>query len=209
MAAKGRKPARQKARMAPKVTPEPAGMLLTATEFAHFCKVSTGLVTSWCDDGMPCDRTGRMGSKVSINLRDAVPWIVQKRSARSTVERDRVAAAQADRIEMANLKERRQLIDAGELQNDLLRAISDLAQDLDSVGQRVTTDEAIQGKIENELRIARNRFAEHLEAIAGPPGQMEARGRKNPQARATNARPVGRSNASAATGNSGAGAVSQ
>lgn len=182
-------------------------MLLTATEFAHFCKISAGLVTGWCDEGMPCDRIGRMGARVSINLRDAVPWIVQKRSARSTVERDRVAAAQADRLEMANRKERRELIGAGELQNDLLKAISYLAQDLDSVGQRVTTDETIQAKVEDELRIARNRFAEHLRAIAGSSGKVVTRGRTNPKAGTTDAGAVGGSDPGATEGNSGTGTI--
>lgn len=185
------------------------GMVLTATEFAHFCKVSAGLVTAWCDEGMPCDRKGRMGATVHINLRDAVPWIVQKRSARSTVERDRVAAAQADRLEMANLKERRELIGADELQNDLLKAISFLAQDLDSVAQRVTTDETIQAKVEDELRVARNRFADHLREIAGTPGKVAARGGQDPQARAANTRAVGGPDAGAAERDPGAGPVPQ
>ncbi len=89
---------------------------------------------------------------------------------------------------MANLKERRQLIGADELQNDLLKAISYLAQDLDAVAQRVTTDETIQTKVEDELRIARNRFAEHLKTIAGTqvtraPRKVAARRRKNSKAR--------------------------
>lgn len=204
---RARKPQQKKTAKASPIAKPEAPKGFSGAEFAQFCKVSAGTVTGWCDEGMPCERLARMGSKVSINLRDAVPWIVQKKSARSTVERDRVAAAQAHRLEMANLKEEGQLIDAAELKNALLKMISFLAQDLESVAQRITTDETIQAKVNDELRIARNRFADHIGEIAGVAGTAAAVPGSNAQASAPNAGAVGRSDEDSAAGNAGTGAI--
>lgn len=56
---------------------------LNLTQFANLCGVSAGLVSGWCDEGMPCNRRARSGSTVAIELRSAIPWVVSRRGTKS------------------------------------------------------------------------------------------------------------------------------
>ena len=71
-------------------------------------------------------------------------------------------------MEMANLKGRGEVVSAVDIRQQVLKAIAFLGQALDSISQRVTTDEVLQEKIDEELRAARDRFALDLESLARP-----------------------------------------
>jgi phage terminase Nu1 subunit (DNA packaging protein) len=124
-------------------------------------------------------------------------------------ERTKQAREQAERTQMINLKARGEVLLADDVRQQVLKAVAYLAQDLVSVAQRVTTDETLQAKVEDEIRLARNRFSEHLATLASPGPRVARRRGGHAGARPKNAGRVGRRVSSAAAGDTGAGTVAQ
>lgn len=124
-------------------------------------------------------------------------------------QRTRQAQESAERMQMANLKARGEVVLIADVQQKIQRAISFLGQDFDSVAQRVTTDEALQLKIEDELQRARARFADHLESLASGRSAVANGRARDSKARAPNAGGVGRPVPIAAARVAGAGAVAK
>jgi phage terminase Nu1 subunit (DNA packaging protein) len=124
-------------------------------------------------------------------------------------QRTRQARETAERMQMANLKARGEVVLIVEVQHKAQKAIAYLGQDLDSVSQRVTADETLQEKIEDELRRARDRFADHLASLGGRPAALARGGEVDQEKAAPDAGGMGRPVPGATAGDTGAGAVAK
>jgi phage terminase Nu1 subunit (DNA packaging protein) len=124
-------------------------------------------------------------------------------------ERTKQAREQAERMQMANLKARGEVLVTADVRQQVLGAIAFLAQDLAAVPQRVMTDEATKAKIEDEVTIAQNRFAEHLAGLVGQRPRVARGRRKHPGTSAPLTGRVGGRLSDSATGESGAGSVAE
>jgi hypothetical protein len=138
--------------------------VMNRTQFAKLTGLSTGSISAKRDAGLVVCVKGssKQGSKMQIDVAPSLRKLLSERASRHSPDHDRITAARAAKLERENLLAIGQLVDANDLQNDLLRAISFLAQAFDSLPQRVTTDELLQAKIEEEIRLARNEFADSL-----------------------------------------------
>jgi phage terminase Nu1 subunit (DNA packaging protein) len=84
-------------------------------------------------------------------------------------QRTRQARETAERMEMANLKARGEVMLTTEFEEKAHRAVEFLTKSLAPVAARATDDPAVQQKIEDEHRRARDRFAENLTVIGRKP----------------------------------------
>jgi phage terminase Nu1 subunit (DNA packaging protein) len=143
--------------------------VMNRSQFAKLTGLSTGAISAKRDAGLVVCVKGssKQGSKMQIDVAPSLRNLFAERVSRHSPDHDRITAARAAKLERENQLAVGQLIDANELQNDLLRAISFLAQAFDSLPQRVTTDELLQAKIEEEIRLARNEFADSLNRMGG------------------------------------------
>ena len=84
---------------------------LNAGEFAKLCGVSVGLVSTWCDEGMPCkERPARSGAVVQIELAPAIQWVVKRRALKPESALVNVATERAEHLRLKNAKARGDLI---------------------------------------------------------------------------------------------------
>jgi len=74
--------------------------------------------------------------------------------------------AESKRIALQNALSEGETVNAELSKQMMLGAISALAEALESIPQRVTTDERLQKKIEDEITVARNIFADALRSMA-------------------------------------------
>lgn len=153
---------------------------LTAAEFARLLDVSPASVTNWMNDGMPADRSGKSGREVRIEPEKALPWVINHRDAPPGSQRERLAKAQAEKVEMENEQRRGKLIDAGQVEETLLGLASYLAREHDALPGRVANELAginepavIRSRLLEECRAIREGLAQHsirtadaLEALA-------------------------------------------
>jgi len=124
-------------------------------------------------------------------------------------ERTKQARETSERMQMANLKARGEVLLAAEVKQEVSKAIAYLAQDLTALPQRITTDEAIQARAQDELILARDRFARNLESLAKPGGSVERRSRGHTRKAKTNPGRVGGRGKGAPSRNAGAGTVAK
>ena len=138
--------------------------IMNGKEFAALVGVTPRSVSDWADEGMPCTRTERSGSPVSIDVRLAIKWLMRRRV--EPAANQRIALAKAERLEMMNLKARGEVRLLSEVKQQVLSAISSLKITLGSVPARCSFDEVLQQAIKAELDRARNEFAANLETLA-------------------------------------------
>jgi phage terminase Nu1 subunit (DNA packaging protein) len=124
-------------------------------------------------------------------------------------ERTKQAREQAERMQMANLKARGEVLVTADVRQQVLAAIAFLAQDLAAVPQRVMTDEATKAKIEDEIAVAQNRFAEHLAGLVGERPRVARSRRQHPGPSPPLAGTVGGRLPDSAAGEPGAGTVAK
>lgn len=143
--------------------------LLTGREFAKLCGVSPATVTNWMNDGMPCVRSGRAGREVQIDIEQAFPWVVSHRDAPPGSQRERLAKAQADKVEMENEQRRGRTIDAGQVEDTMLGVAAYLAREHDALPGRVANELAginepalIRSRLLEECRAIREGLAQHF-----------------------------------------------
>lgn len=172
---------------------------MTATQCAEECGVSRQTIHAWFKEGLAKKPT-----------RSQVMYFLANRNTQTTGSmRERIAKAQAMRLERENRKEDGEVIDADEVRRVFLQAIALFSQDFNALPQRITTDEAIQTRAEDEVTKARDRFAGHLLRLAGDEDDAPARvGRRKGKAKKV-ARPVGRRRKGAAARNARARAVAK
>lgn len=83
--------------------------LKTVGEFAALVKLHRTTVHKWIREGMPA---AKHGNKYLIDLCQAVPWMVQKfeEAKPAGSARERLAEVQADKVELDNERERKNLL---------------------------------------------------------------------------------------------------
>ena len=148
-----------------KISDQSINRMMNAKEFAALVGVTGRSVTDWCDEGMPCTRTERSGSPVTVDVRLAIKWLMRRRV--EPAANQRIAVAKAERLEMMNLKARGEVLLASDVKQQVAKAIAFLNIALESVPARCAPlDESPRLAIEAELRRARNEFADGLESLA-------------------------------------------
>lgn len=142
--------------------------LHTGREFAKLCGVSPATVTNWMNDGMPCVRSGRAGKEVQIDIEKAMPWVIAHREAPPGSQRERLAKAQAEKVEMENEQRRGRTIDAGQVEETMLGLAAYLAREHDALPGRVANELAginepalIRSRLLEECRAIREGLAQH------------------------------------------------
>ena len=94
-----------------------------------------------------------------------------------TAERTKAAKETSERLQMANMEKRGQVVVAEVIKQQVMQAIAYLNQSLEALPQRVTTDETLQNKIEEEIRACRSEFAGYLEKIGGRTSNLDRSGK--------------------------------
>ena len=152
---------------------------LTISELADLLKVSQSTVSSWVEAGMPAVHSGRQRSKASIDLRQAMPWVIAHREARGG-ERERLASEQADKIALENARKRGELLHADQVAEVLAKLGAELAARHDAVPGRVAGELAgltdpgvIRGRLLEELRAVRGAVADAAAELADALGADE------------------------------------
>jgi len=99
--------------------------IVNKAEFAELVGYSPRQVSTWMESGMPCTGAGRKGVPVEINTADAIRWLIERGSMDRAEgsQRDRLALAQAQRVEFENEVRRGELIPI-ELHGELLRKVA-------------------------------------------------------------------------------------
>ncbi len=152
--------------MSPKNSPKSEiSAAMTALQFAKFCGVSASTINAWCADGMPCERRGKQGSAVRIDVQAAVQWIAGMRAKKPDAARTTVAHEQAERLRIANARARRELIPANEVQLVMHTMAAYMVQACDAMPQRISADESVQAAVRRECTTLRAGFADRLEAL--------------------------------------------
>jgi phage terminase Nu1 subunit (DNA packaging protein) len=145
--------------------------ILTRAEFAKLCDVAPATVTNWMNDGMPCVRSGRSGREVEIDPAKALPWVIAHREAPPGSQRERLAKAQAEKVEMENEQRRGRTIDAGQVEETMLGLAAYLAREHDALPGRVANE--LAGI--NEPAVIRSRLLEECRAIREGLAQFSSR----------------------------------
>lgn len=124
-------------------------------------------------------------------------------------ERTKQARQQSERMQMANLKARGEVLLASDVAEQERMAIAYLTQALTAIPQRITTDEQTQARLEEEIILARNRFANDLASIARARKPVAAARRTGKGKAKAKPRRVGGRRKSPAAGDPGTGTVAQ
>lgn len=190
-------------------------MEVSASAFADLLKVSPTTITNWMDAGMPAQRTGRQKKAVRISLAAALPWVVSQRQTKGG-ERERLAGAQADKVELENARKRGELIYADQVAEVMSTLGADLAARHDAVSGRLAGELAglsdpavIRERIREELRAVRGAFAEAVAKLADALGSDEDDGEDSGAPAEPKPKRVGRRKPSPAGRKRRAGAVSK
>jgi phage terminase Nu1 subunit (DNA packaging protein) len=92
-----------------------------------------------------------------------------------TTMRTRVAREMTERMATANREARGKVLVAEDVRTHAQAAIAHLAQDLAPVPAAITDDPTLQARIEDELRLARERFAAGLAPLLRGPATAKRR----------------------------------
>lgn len=190
--------------------------LLNAGQFARLCGVSTGLVSKWCSEGMPCDRSGQSGAEVRIILVTALPWVTVMR-AREDPERDAWSRAKREKLELETSQRRGDLIPKADVEDVLLNLSDAVGQRCDQVPGRVANEFAAERdaavifeRVTDELRAVKAAFAEMARELAIAFEELaEAPVESRRSASEAKRGDMGRPESDPAAGQRGAGAVPQ
>jgi len=98
-----------------------AKIRLSLSEVSDACSVSIGSVHKWADQlGLPSIKEGR---ERTIALTNLLPFLADRYSGSSAENRDRLTAAQADRVEFENQVRRDEFMPI-ELHGEILRSLA-------------------------------------------------------------------------------------
>jgi phage terminase Nu1 subunit (DNA packaging protein) len=134
------------------------------------------------DEGMPCERTGRQGSKLFFNPSEAIPWLIERERRRKhpktgalslEAERIRLIRAQADREELENEKRRGEVIYFSTALDIITSVASLVANRLEGVAGRLANElvnepnpAVIRDKLLQEHRAIRESLADPAQDFA-------------------------------------------
>ena len=142
-----------------------------ASQLAALLGVTSGTVSRWIDAGMPCKRGRTKGHAVAINLHEALPWLLARRS-RPGSHQERLVAERADRLAIDNEARRGQLILTPQgfdvlsrLQAALERRHETIPDEEVAAIARSTSPGEIRALLLDEMRRQRTGIASDLAAI--------------------------------------------
>lgn len=148
---------------------------ITGTGFSKLCGVTKQTVANWCEAGMPHEGGGKPGNPYTINVRDALPWVVANRTEKPGSERDRLAKEQADKVAIENAQSRKELIKAQHVEDFTAAALATLSTQLDGLSGRMATplssieDPAlVRSRLQDEVRRIRDSYADQLAELGYP-----------------------------------------
>jgi phage terminase Nu1 subunit (DNA packaging protein) len=151
--------------MTTKLKPIPA--IANVKEFSALLGKSTNFVAALIQKGMGAaaviDGGGVQGSEVRIDVRQALRWYAQHRSASvEETARSLLLKQQSKKLAMQNAVMEGELITIAEVESVHDKLRTELGFAFDAVPARITMDEAFQEKIDAEITRARNVFAHAL-----------------------------------------------
>jgi len=144
---------------------------LSLTQTRDLCGVAIGTVHRWVDElDLPSEKVGR---ERTIALSDLLPFLADRFANNPAENRDRLAAAQASRVEFDNNVRQGRYIPI-DLHTTLLNAVvSEMVQQLSGLPGRcanelagVTDAAVVRGKLIDEASRIRNAVSRHLVSIA-------------------------------------------
>ncbi|GAH43028.1 MULTISPECIES: hypothetical protein [unclassified Rudaea] len=99
--------------------------IVNRREFAELVGYSPRQVADYLDRGMPCERSGKKGEAVEIDTAKAIRWMIENvRFGRPVSDdRERLAAAQADKAEFENAVRRGEFVSIS-MHGELLRRLA-------------------------------------------------------------------------------------
>jgi phage terminase Nu1 subunit (DNA packaging protein) len=144
---------------------------MTRNQFAALLNVARSTVSGWIRAGMPADGAGRSGKAVRIDPARALPWVVRRQSPPGSA-RERVAAAQADALELANARRRGELVIRAQVLDVLDRLDRELEALHDALPARcvdyireTTSPALIRARLLEETRAVRAGYADAIERL--------------------------------------------
>lgn len=177
-------------------------MLVKAHEYAEIRGRDKSWVSQQIQAGMPAKQVGKRKPEYQIDTAKAIQWEIDrfKADVKPGSQRERLAKAQADKVELENARRRGELILASVVAHVLSSLGADLAARHDGLAGRVANElagitdaAAIRERLLIELRGVRSAIADGVEKLSDALGSPEGAG-PDPTA-AARARPqrVGRS----------------
>lgn len=159
------------------------------TEFAALTGSSRPTVGKWLNDGMPAERSGKQGSKVTINPPEAIQWLLERERMRQRpqagslqAERLRLVSEQADSAALDNAKRRGELIDYDVAEHLITWLAALVVSRLEGVAGRLANDlvnepnpAVIRVKLLSEHRAIRAAIANGCGELAAQCEQAAAR----------------------------------
>jgi phage terminase Nu1 subunit (DNA packaging protein) len=144
---------------------------VNAGQFAELCGVTATTVTNWRREGMPCTVRGK--TAVTIELAQALPWVLARRDRRPDSQRERVAREQADRLALQNAQSRGELITRGSVSAAIEECFGLLIGELDGLPGRLGMELAaanepavISARLRAELMRIRQTAADRIVKFA-------------------------------------------
>ena len=137
-------------------------------EFSRRTGLSTGTISKKREAGVIVAASGcpKQGAAMRIDPWPSVKNLLTERASQPEAERSIVNREQAERLRIANRRERGELLEANLVDEGLKGAVAGLLQDWDALAQRVTSDTKLQDDIARELRAAQQRFSDHLDDMS-------------------------------------------
>jgi len=158
---------------------------LSLTQTRDMCGVAIGTVHRWVDElQLPSEKVGR---ERTIALCDLLPFLAERFANNPAENRDRLAAAQATRVEFENNVRLGRYIPI-DLHTTLLNAVvSEMVQQVSGLPGRcanelagITDAAVIREKLIDEGSRIRNAIARHLGSIADACKEQRERAEKEP-----------------------------
>jgi len=136
-------------------------LIVGQESIASLFGVAPKTIVEWQEQGMPIAKRGSPGIPSEYESGDCVRWLVEREVKKVQSERpqDRLARAQAEKIEMENAEKRGFLIPADQLEPRLraafvaareawLDAVPRLARDLPPAGEGTAREDMLQAEFE-------------------------------------------------------------
>lgn len=165
---------------------------------------------------MPVAVAGKSGRGAQIDLAAALPWVINHREAPPGSQRERLAKAQAEKVEMENELRRGRMILADQVEETIFELAAYLAREHEAMPGRLANELAgisepaiIRARLLAELRAIRDGIATHSARTSDACGHLAEEFEDQPPAAGEDGERLGGSDSSSANGERGAGEVAQ
>src|ERR1043166_802920 len=158
-------------------------MLVSAQEYAEIRGWTKSWVSQQIQAGLPAKQIGKRKTEYRIDTAAAIQWEIDrvKGESKPGSQRERLAKAQADKVELENARRRGELILASLVAHVLSSLGADLASRHDGLAGRVANELAgisepalIRERLLTELRGVRTAVADGVEKLADALGSPES-----------------------------------